>query len=250
MFVRALVGCILLMAVSGPATAEPFRIAVPPLASLLEEDGSGVYQRLIDQALVPLDAEIEQHFYPYRRALRVFEEGEVDCVFSLTEVLLERHGEDEVIYSFPLGKFIFHIFTLADEPAIESVEALNGLSVATILGHEVYLKSVLGRDFQVEQVRSEAQAIRMLELNRLDAFIAALPDIQPFLGQLNYAPESPLLESFDRLNCHATERNLAFVDALSERLRTLKENGIYREEAGPLYVPFSHEEAGPSYADR
>ena len=249
MISRALLRCLLVFCAVGSVQAQTFSVAVPPLTSLLEEDGSGVYQQLLDRALDPTDVELEQRFYPYRRALRVFEERDADCLLSLTDVLLSRFDKDELVYSFPLGKFVFHIFTPADEPPIDSVAALEGLSVGGIMGHEVYLQPLLG-DIEVDQVRSEAQAVQMLELGRLDAVVAALPDIKPFLHRLNYAVESPLLESYDRLNCHATESNQAFVEALSDKLKQLKTEGAYREEAGPLYVPFSPDASEHPLPDR
>ena len=106
------------------------------------------------------------------------------------------------------------------------------------MGHEVYLEPVLGENYGLEQVRTEEQAVRMLELGRIDAFIAAMPDIRPFLERLNYSPEHPLLQSFDRLNCHNTPRNRAFIRSLSRELKKLKEQGAYQEEAKELYVPF------------
>lgn len=235
-FRHLLLGSVLLAAVS-PAWGDVIKVAVPPLANLLERDNSGVYQRLMDRAMVRLDTEIEQSFFPYRRSLKAFEERQVDCLVSLSTVLERRFGE-EVVQSFPLGKFVFYVFTPADEPPIESLDELNGQVVGGITGHEVYLAPVLGDRIELEHVRSEEQAVRMLELDRLDAFVAAIPDMRPFLDELNYAPDHPLLESFDRINCHNTQRNRAFIRDLSRELEALKERGVYREEAGDLYVPF------------
>lgn len=213
-------------------------VAAPSLANLIEQDGSGAYQQLVERALQSLDVEVEPVFYPYRRALQVFEEGRVDCLFSLTEVARRRIGENDFVYSYPLGKFSFHIFTLADDPPLVSVQELEGRVVGSIKGHEMYLASLLDGVVQLEQVRSEAQAVRMLKMGRLDALIAAIPDIRPHLDRLSYAPDHPLLESFDRINCHDTDRNRAFIQAFSERLRELKEDGVYQDVLGALYVPF------------
>lgn len=232
-----LLACVFLVAFS-PAWGEGIRVAVPPLANLLEKDHSGVYQRLVAQALEPLNAEIEQVFYPYRRSLKAFEERRVDCIFSLTTVLERRYGEDELVQSYPLGKFVFYVFTPAGQPTITSLDELDDRVVGGIMGHEVYLKPVLGENHGLEQVRTEEQAVRMLELGRIDAFIAAMPDIRPFLDRLNYSPEHPLMHSFDRLNCHNTARNRAFIQALSGELRKLKEQGVYEKEARDLYLPF------------
>ncbi|MCR8913300.1 substrate-binding periplasmic protein [Marinobacter panjinensis] len=234
---RVLFACVCLMAFA-PAWGEAIRVAVPPLANLLERDNSGVYQRLVGRALEPLDYSVEQVFYPYRRSFKAFEQGRVDCIFSLGAILKKRLGAERIVQSYPLGKFVFYVFMPSGEAPIESVDELNDRVVGGIIGHEVYLRPVLGENHGLEQVRSEKQAIRMLELGRIDAFIAAMPDIRPFLDRLSYSPEHPLLQNFDRLNCHNTERNRDFIRDLSAELKKLKEAGGYREEAGDLYMPF------------
>lgn len=226
-----------LMTVSGIVVAQPVTVAVPPLAALLQEDGEGVYQRLVARALEPLDTGIQQVYYPYRRSLQAFEAEQVDCLFSLTDVLLERYEEEEIVYSFPLGRFSFHIFTPAGETPLSSVDELDDKVVGRIMGHEVYLDTVL-EDLEFEDARSDFHGVRMLRAGRLDALIAAIPDIRPYLDQLSYSPEHPVFESYDRINCHGTERNRAFIEALSDELVRLKRENYYRREAGSLYVPF------------
>ena len=236
-----LVAVVVMVMGLGPATyaaGNRFTVAAPQLANLIDPDGSGAYQRLVERAIEPLEMSVEPIFYPYRRALKVFETAQVDCLLSLTDVVRPRFAEDRFIYSYPLGKFSFHIFTRAEAPPIESLEALEGMVVGSIKGHELYLESVLHEKMTLEAVRSEAQAVQMLRMGRLDALIAATPDILPHLDRLSYAPEHPLFQSFDRINCHNTEQNRAFIRALSEQLRRLKESGVYQEVMGPLYVPF------------
>lgn len=228
----------LLAAGVGTHAAPTVTLAVPELTNLAETDGSGGYQRLLDQALEPLDVRVEAEVYPYRRALQVFGNAGADCLLSLTDVLEQRVGEEHFVHSYPLGTFRFHIFTPVDEPPLESVSELRGLVVGSIKGHEAYLDSVLDGKVTLEQIRSEAQAVRMLRMGRLDALIAAIPDIRPLLGRLAYAPDRPLLRSFDRINCHDTEPNRVFVRALSGELRRLKAEGVYQEVLGELYVPF------------
>ncbi len=95
-----LFACVCLMAFA-PAWGETIRVAVPPLANLLERDDSGVYQRLVGRALEPLDYSIEQVFYPYRRSFKAFEQGRVDCLFSLGAILKRRLGAERIVQSYP-----------------------------------------------------------------------------------------------------------------------------------------------------
>ncbi|MGM0450768.1 MAG: substrate-binding periplasmic protein [Pseudomonadota bacterium] len=218
--------------------SQSITVAAPTLANLYEPDDSGLYQRLVERALESLDVKVEPAFYPYRRAIQVFEESRVDCLFSLTDVLRQRVGDDGLVYSYPFGKFSFHIFTRSEDPPVESLDELKGLVVGRIKGHEVYLASALPGSVELQAVRSEAQAVQMLDMGRLDALVAAVPDMRPYLDRLSYAPELTLLEGFDRINCHDTERNRAFIRDLSAQLRRLKKEGVYREVMGSLYIPF------------
>lgn len=237
-FRACLVLALALMTGPGAHGSRSLTIAEPSLANLVEPDGSGRYQRLMARALEPLDIEVESVYYPYRRALQMFERSRVDCLLSLTDVVRRRTGEEGFVYSYPLGSFRFHIFTPEGQPPVASVEELEGQVVGIIRGHELYLSPLLQGVVEVEPVRSEAHAVRMLKMERLDALIAAIPDIRPHLDRLGYVPDRPLLESFDRINCHETERSRAFIQALSRELRRLQEEGGYQEVMGPLYVPF------------
>ncbi|MDX1802297.1 MAG: hypothetical protein R3303_15300 [Marinobacter sp.] len=227
-----------LSVVSPVAAGADVRLAVPHITSLLEADGSGVYQRLVSQALKAVPFSVEQHFYPYKRALRSFERLRADCVYSFTDVLQDEFGRDNIIASFPLGKFSFYLFTRQGEPALISTDQLPAGRVGGVIGHESYLRQIMDDLDSVLWVTSDEQNLEMLRLGRINAMIAAIPDIRPYLDNLNYAPGHPLLVGYDRITCHDTDKNRAFLSALSEQLIKLKDAGIYQAVAGSLYVDF------------
>ncbi|KMQ76884.1 substrate-binding periplasmic protein [Marinobacter subterrani] len=226
--------------IATPALADsPVRLAVPGITSLLTESQDGVYQKILHRALEGLEVDVRERFYPYKRAMLVFEQGEADCIYSFTQILEQRMGEDAVIASFPLGKFTYYLFTPEGEDPVRHLSQLEGQSVGAVIGHETYLDEVLeGHDVNVIWSKSDAQNLAMLEHDRFAAMIAAVPDILPYVENLSYDPEAPLLESYDRLTCHNTEANRRFLRKLSAELRRLKEVGLYRELAGDLYVEF------------
>lgn len=223
-----------------PAMAEsPVRLAVPDITSLLTESRDGVYQKILHRALEELEVDVRERFYPYKRAMLVFEQGEADCIYSFTQVLEQRMGDDAVIASFPLGKFNYYLFTPKGEAPVRHLSQLEGQSVGAVIGHETYLDEVLeGQDINVIWSKSDAQNLAMLEHDRFGAMIAAVPDILPYVDSLSYDPDAPLLESYDRLTCHNTEANRRLLSELSAELKRLKEAGIYSELAGDLYVDF------------
>lgn len=225
---------------SMPAVADSgIRLAVPDITSLLTENQDGVYQKILHRALEAMDVEVRESFYPYKRALLVFELGEADCIYSFTEVLAQRLGEDAIIASFPLGKFSYYLFTSKEDKPVSKLERLEGKAVGAVIGHETYLDKVLdGHGINVIWSKSDAQNVAMIEHQRFSAMIAAVPDIRPFLDKLSYDPEQPLLESYDRLTCHNTEENRRFLRELSAEMARLKEDGVYQQLAGSLYVEF------------
>lgn len=219
--------------------AQAVRIATPDISNLLTESGDGVYQRLMSRALEDLSWQVTEQFYPYKRALMVFQQGDADCIYSFTNVLRQKLGQDAVVASYPLGKFAFYLFAAKGAPAPAGLDELQGQEVGAVIGHETYLDPILsGRDLTVFWSKSDAMNLAMLKHGRFDTMIAALPDVAPLLDQLSYQPAHPLLESFDRLTCHNTQRNRAFVKALSTSLKALKSQGVYQEIAGPLYLDF------------
>lgn len=239
---------------SAPAVADSIvRIAVPDITGLLTENRDGVYQKILYRALEGLDVNVRERFYPYKRAMMVFEQRGADCIYSLTSVLERRLGEGAVIASFPLGKFTYYLFTAQDDDPVSRLSQLRGETVGAVIGHEAYLDGVLeGLDVNVIWSRSDAQNLAMLEHRRFGAMIAAVPDIRPFLDKLSYDPEAPLLEGYDRLTCHNTEANRQFLSNLSAEMKRLKQAGVYEQLAGSLYVEFEDPAAtaGPSLVNR
>ena len=225
---------------SAPAMADSVvRIAVPDITSLLTENQDGVYQKILSRALDGLEVTVSEQFYPYKRAMMVFEQRGADCIYSFTEVLERRLGEDAVIASFPLGKFTYYLFTPPGNEPVSALSKLEGATVGAVIGHETYLDGVL-EDHNVKVVwsKSDAQNLAMLEHQRFSAMIAAVPDVRPFLDKLSYDPASPLLESYDRLTCHNTQANRQFLSSLSAEMKRLKNDGVYEQLAGKLYVEF------------
>lgn len=230
--------CFTAIAAAEPPTSEPIKIAVPHITSLLEKDQSGVYQRIFNLALNKTDLNVKQLFMPYKRALTTFENGSVDCVFSFTKVLQEKFGEENILYSFPLGAFGYYMFTPAGSPPITDVSQLLSLKVGATTGHDSYFRSALNEGTKLSFVSSDEQNVTMLEMGRIDAMIAAVPDIYPFLPKLSFSSSHPLVFSFDRITCSKSNRNQAFLEKVSPALRAMKVNGSYNEIAGPLYVEF------------
>ena len=220
------------------ASERNIQIAAPYITSLIESDHSGIYQKILNEALESVPVTTEQHFFPYKRALHAFKNSKVDCIYSFTQVLEKELGKNQVISSFPLGAFGYYMFTIKGSSPLTSPDQLLGLNVGAVIGHDSYYKHKLNKHTKLQMVGSDEQNIKMLAHKRLDAMIGALPDLTPYVDQLSYSPAHPLVKSYDRVTCHNTPYNQAFIDALSTSLRALKANGSYKKIAKELYLEF------------
>jgi hypothetical protein len=215
------------------------KIAAPHITNLIEENGSGIYQRVMNEALEENPFEVKQIFSPYKRALILFERKDTDCIYSLTQVMKDKFGENSINYSFPLGAFAYFMFTPQNQPTLTDPSQLESLQVGAVYGHDTYYKHRLSEHTNLIMVSDDLQNVKKLSLNRLDVMIGALPDLLPYITRFNFSADHPLVESFDRITCHKNEKTELFLDALSSSLKKLKLNGSYEKIAGPLYFDFS-----------
>jgi hypothetical protein len=222
------------------ADKQIIKIAAASLSNLVEKDQTGIYQILFKHAMKTLPYRADEIYLPFRRALLEFEHKQVDCTYSSTEVLEAMLGKDAIISSYPLGSFYFHVFTLKDAPLINNLNQLETMHIGGINGQAHYYISLLPPTTQnnLKLLNSDSQGLEMLKLKRLDAYIGALPDLFPYLDTLSYDKEFILYQSFDRITCHNTAKNRAFLDLLSTQLEYMKNTGEYRRIAGDLYIDF------------
>lgn len=213
-------------------------IAMPGITSLVKEDSSGIYQRIMAKALENLDVEVKQDFFPFKRALKFFDESRVGCIYAFTHVMEERWGEENLVVSFPLGAFSYYMFTPRGTTALTSTDQLKNRIVAGVIGHDAYYGPSIADKAELQYANSDQQNVELLKLGRVDVIIAALPDIRPFLRGLTFSAAHPLFRGYDRITCHRTPETERFIASLSQELLRLKEDGTYRKIAGRLYVDF------------
>jgi ABC-type amino acid transport substrate-binding protein len=214
------------------------KLAAPYITGLIEKDGSGYYQKIVSEALSNEKLNVKQQFYPYNRALNLFKENSYDCIYSLTKVLQEELGEDRILYSFPLGAFAYYIFSPKDKPPISSSSDIVDKRIGGVIGHDNYYKDALDKRIELSLAYSDSKNIQLLELNRIDYLIGALPDLNAYIDELNYVPTKPLVQSFDRITCHANDTNKQFLNTLSVQLKKMKEQGRYKEIDENFYLEF------------
>lgn len=228
----------LLFVVNGVAYAEKIKLAAPRITSLIESEGSGYYQKLLSEAYGPYSLPYIETFYPYKRALFLFEQNKVDCIYSFTTVFQEKLGLENILYSYPLGTFSYHVFKREGEPPLQDVSLLSGQRIAGVLGHESYYKAYLPKDVQLELVAEDEQTVNMLERKRFDYIVGALPDLMPYVHRLSFDPAAYLVQNYDRITCHRSQETKEFLNDLSKRLYRLKQQGVYQRLGRDIYMDF------------
>lgn len=217
---------------------DEIKMAAPHITSLIEADGKGYYQRIMQQALKPLPQLVSQQYYPYKRALLMFEQGRVNCIYSFTKVMENKLGKENIISSYPLGAFAYYVFSPKDVSAVHSLSEILNKRVGGTIGHDEYYRHRLPEGTNLSLLDKDQQNLQLLKLGRLDYLIGALPDLSPYLSELNYDANLPLIESYDRITCHAGDGSAEFISLLSAQLKQLKEGGVYQALAPDLYLDF------------
>ncbi|MDX5299527.1 MAG: hypothetical protein LPK85_11335 [Gammaproteobacteria bacterium] len=220
---------------SPPATS--LTLISPEIHGLVSTEGNGRYQLLFREALAQTEYVVREKVEPYKRALTTFRQREVDCILTLGDLVEAQLGEDSVVYAYPFGRFDFHMLTLQSRPVKRDLSKLKALRVVGVLGEDGYYPDLRAQGIALELVSSAEQAIRMLELDRADVFVGAMPDMQLFLDRLHYDPEVRVASALDRVACHNTLKGRTFVQRISTVLRRMHADGTYQRRLGPFYLP-------------
>lgn len=213
-------------------------IIAPGIPGLIEENGKGVYQVLIKEASSRANLVINEHFFPQKRALKLFFDKNYTCIYAYTDLAISRLGQEQIRASFPLGSFKQYIFTAKGTPLISSVKALKGLRVGGILGdtEQDWFKQFKRLNINYNLVPRIEQNVRMLKLGRLDAMVSFMPDAAKWQNQLNYDAANPLFSAYDRLTCHNNTQGRYLIQTLSPQLEQMKQDGSTKRILGDLYL--------------
>jgi len=222
------------------AQSEPVVVFAPKIVTLVEPDGSGLYQRILKEASRRARITFEERSFPTNRALSELKENTGSCIYSMTPQASDLLGADNIVTSYPLGVAHLHVFSRKDTPAITSWKELRGKSIGGTLGFEAYYTSLIDRGFSISYVGNEKQLTLMLEKGRFDVMLGFLPDHFPNLDRLNYSPDFVLLQIFDFITCNNSAQGRMFVEKISPALKQMKDDGTLKALLGGYYLEFSY----------
>lgn len=203
---------LVLIGISLPALSEELvlRVAIPADE---EEVGAFLDFQRISDLLKKVPVQVKPLKVPIRRAHLMFFHGQVDCILDFPENSGRESISENYLSSPPLSSYLFFFFVPEDASPLKSVDEVQKLVIGAPKRHEYFLGPFI-KDVHVEWARSEAQLVKMLEMNRIDAMLAALPYMESYQSRLRFAPAHPLASANNHLICRNTETNLRLLNGI------------------------------------
>ncbi|MCR8923537.1 transporter substrate-binding domain-containing protein [Dasania sp. GY-MA-18] len=233
-----LYACTLLF--SAKAVSETPQIAVYQLTGLINQQQTGSYNKVLSR-IQSLGVNFTLQYSPIVRAKHNFNHQLADCIAP--------SDEDGTIFNFPtiqslpFNYAMAYIFTRHDDAIISDLQALKGKKVGVRTGMRFSAEFEQMRNsgyFEVEPVRDLALNYRKLIAKRIDAFAAYTPDIWNLLNskelaKLHYDASQSMQKHPERIVCHATLSNQAFIKQFNLALQQLKQQGELKQLLGLSY---------------
>lgn len=190
----AALGIALVLVLAQSATAEHLsaKVAAPRLPVHLETNKSGLLAELHELLMAEADVQSTLQVSSYARAVLKLESAQVDAYFPSW---LPNHFKVDVLYSAPLMRVEFYIFTAQGKPRVSRLDELAHMRLGTVEGTllELPLDSVPGL-FVVPGVNATS-LYNMLNQGRLDALLISKNEMDILCEQLgvpmlNYDPSA------------------------------------------------------------
>ncbi|WP_141096253.1 hypothetical protein [Lacimicrobium sp. SS2-24] len=184
---------------------------------------------------------------PLERALRHFESGKSDCIYTMADAIANRAHlkSDQLLSSYPFNSANLHLFTLQTKPKISNLQqvAANNHLIVGLNGYlgyysdEIIREEVYGR---LVLVTDEERALNMLRQNRVDVLIGFMPDYTRHLNELHYDKSFSLGETLDGLTCRTSDLGIATINALSLVFKDMHKDGLLEKILGDEFIDFTY----------
>lgn len=200
-------------------------IVSPSIPFLLSEDDEtrGAYNIIIEQVDNKLKDDFSHFFMPPARAYLSFEQSNFDCIFPVNTTTIKQNKG--LIESAPLGVAKAYVYTLKAQPIIAVESQLVSLKLGVRRGFD-YGGFNFSPSIQKVEVGSIEQNIKLLELGRIDAFVAYEPDA---IGVIENNPQVQvhrdenfsIYTHYDKIACYNSTKNKAFIANVNNALKSM-----------------------------
>ncbi|WP_163835613.1 type 2 periplasmic-binding domain-containing protein [Spartinivicinus ruber] len=182
---------------------------------LHQADGGGRYDKII--SLINTKIPFEIRVYPPKRAFSLFDKCLVCCISPVNKNtdFYQYIGED-YIQSKPMNVAKIYIFTKPNTKVINSLEELKTLRVGARSGMP-YGQKIENSGIEFKFLPTIKNNIIMVLNNRLDAFIAYVPDAYKIFEQLELKAfphdiENPVSVHEDSLVCKKSNSTMELIN--------------------------------------
>ncbi len=204
----------------------------------LNADGTGFYNDFARFALGPEESFNRYYVYPYKRAMRHFEEEKNACIYPKSVTALRRTAaipkDANLIESHGMMRSPLRIFTPPGTNPVRNEYDLHGMSIAYALGSNLS-KTIKAYGSRFVAIADETDKAKMLLGGNVNAMLANMPDAFFVFQTLgvplppNEPAYLPVPAAHVRIVCHDTEATRAFIDRLNKRIEALVRDGEMAE---------------------
>lgn len=217
-------------------TEKPTIIGIE-IFGLHQQDAQGAYDRIIRQIL---GADIELLVHPPERASEEFGRCQNCCLSPANKNPEFYDYGNDVVQSHPMNSAKIYIFVDSGSPPVNTLDELKGKRVGIRFGMP-YGKSVETSNLDFNIVNKLKQNVLMLDMGRIDAIIAYVPDIYQVFEELNRRPfphdkANPLEVHRDSLICRGVDSKL--INEFNAGLKTMRENKQLQAILGSSYLEY------------
>ena len=207
------------------------------IPGLHQNDGQGVYDKIVNQTVVRKRL-AKLDVYPPGRAELVFKTCENCCLTPANKNPEFYNFSKDIVESDSMNTAKIYIFVKKGEKTIFKLEDLKGKEVGIRRGMP-YGKSFERSNLKTHTVNTIEKNIFLTLTNRIDAFIAYVPDAYYAFRNVRMDPfpheiSKPLAVHPDRLVCRGV--SLEFMNQFNSLLNDLKKTNQLRKILGDNYI--------------
>ncbi len=231
---------LLLLALTPLAISQEVTVAAGVFIGVIEKDGKGPYQLILNEAARRSGVKLSEKVYPLKRAINTFVEKKVLAIYGMTDAVISDIGKDNIITSYPLSVYKVYVFTKKGEPVISNYAQLNGKRVGGVDGYQAYYQGLIKNNIEISYFPTEDKQLQRYNVGRFDAIVGFMPDWIPYLDSLDYDPDFALLVGYDYMTVWNTSEGKLFVNDISKALLNMKLDGTLKKILGERYIDFEY----------
>jgi ABC-type amino acid transport substrate-binding protein len=203
------------------------------IPDVLDEKDNSIYSLILRKVSEQTKVPIKLQYFPTKRALDTFDRGEVDCLIPIDRRFFSKYQKFYQTKHLFLAKA--YVFTRHGEKLRVDIGDLENANVAA--QHGMQLGDKIEKNIDLLRVHTSDSLVKMLEVKRIDAFIAYVPDIYAIFEQLKipalqHDPARPIVVHEDSLTCKITPQNKVLIERFDKGIQALHSSGYIRSVLG------------------